>query len=362
MKNLNKIEMIPDIQEDLVEIVSIVNDIVSFDQDPEKITDKYLREKELDVFEDIARGLQGEFTRDKSIILGRGLLVKYLNDEIADIDEDTMELAKEYKSNLTDIIRLNIDSLTKGIDSKVLKDKANEVLSNPVRREYLGMKLDTILNRSLDADIVSDISIEKYLTAAVMRLESMNDKFITEDGRKVYESDSHLTLTSFKHAIDVYDKNTVLDDTKVDIEIVDPSEQHEMLIYTVAECNCETLGNKLELAQEAVDLLNKRLSELDARYEKLNNMFKGIDFKYIKELLSIYESNVKKYLDGDMDDEKLSVITKLYEVFKDEMMNVDVIKYNNAIAGDLRMLNNDLAVLDQLSDVLMNAINESKPN
>lgn len=362
MKNLNKIEMINDIRDDLIDVLKIVKDILAFDTNPEELTAKYLDEYKLDVFEDISKGLQGEFTRDKSIILGRGLLINYLKETMNDIDEDSVVLASEYRKNLNDVVKLNIDSLVNGVDSKVLKEKSNVVLNNPVRREYLSMKLDTILNRNLDLDLINNITIEQYLAGSIHRLESMNNKFISKYGKTIYEQDSKLSINNFKHSIEIFNTNTVLDDSEISIQEVDVAKQHEMLIYTIAEYKTETNVDKLLLMIDALDLLNEQLDKLESRYNELNDIFKDINFKYIKEFLDIYSSEVDKYIAGDIDSDKIVVINKVYEKFQKEIMYVDVVKYHNALSSDLVMLNNDVAVLDQLSDILINVINESKPN
>ena len=360
MKNFNKILMAKDIKEDILEVREATLLLVAFDEDPDTVVANILNTDHKDLFLDIDKGLRNEYTRDKALVLGRAALKKVVENIVEDIKEDTDELLAEYTNNIKNVIDVNIEALD-SIDIETLSNKLETIITNPVRVEYLKGKIDSIINPKLASDTLSEQkNIDTFLTTSLNRLTSIDDKYIVTDANSLFKKTTSTLLSVFK---DIISKDEVIDDIAVEDvnDIIELTEQHEMLMYTVNESETVDGLDDVKLFIDVTKMFLTKLKSIKDLRNKLYGEVEKVDFMPVYEFAKIYyDETLVKYTDGKIDKEILinkDTRVSEFEAKLDIMFN----NINNAIVVDMNKLNNDLAILDQLSDILVEVIYSTIP-
>lgn len=359
MKNLNKIEMIADIKEDVSSVIKYTRDMVEYNDNPIAVMERLYSEEPKDVYKDIIDGLRGEYTHDKAYVLGRGVLLARVKEEVKDIEEDVVELKNEYLNNLNNVIKINVDGLVNGIDITTLKDKYKRILESPARKELLVAKINSVLADVVSDDLVSTITPVMYLAKGETLLKhSYIDKYLSKVSTDRYNRSNEILYSNLLIAVDDPSKVANVDLTEK-VDVVDMSEQHTMVKYLKYDEPVDV--DALSVFDMCLNSYIDRFNVLNGDYDKLHEEVVTIDFTNIDKIVKTILVVIDKYVDGDLNGDKMNMFIDYYKSITDRLMDTDTLYYHNAIATDLKSFNDTLAIIDQVGDALGKVIFATMP-
>lgn len=355
MKNFNPIVMAADIQQDIVEVREATLLLLEFDTDPDTVIANLLNGSNKDLFLDIAQGLRNEYTRDKAIVLGRAALKNIAESIVTDIKEDTDELLTEYLNNIKNVIDVNITAL-KSIDLSAVSKKLEIATTDPVRLEYLNSKIDTVINPKLASDnLAAQKNLETFLTVALNKLNSIDGDYIVSTTYDKFKKSSDLLLSVFKKEIS---KDEIINDISVEevINTIVLADQYEILLDVVNNSEFVPEADNTKLFIQVVESFLKKMASIDNLRTKLYNEISKVSFIAAYEFAKIYyDQTVIKYTDGTINGEVLLNKDSRTTEFEAKL-NLALNLINNAIVVDMNKLNNDLAIMDQLADIIVEVL------
>jgi hypothetical protein len=162
-------------------------------------------------------------------------------------------------------------------------------------------------------------------------------------------------------------KSRNIDEHIMDVDSIsgiDVSVQHEMLMYTIhadTEENSSSLDT-VSLFMLVVESFIEALGKMSSYYTELSTDMAEVNFTYLYQLIKYYKDNtLDLYLKGEIDSAEY---TRRNTVTAGLIVGT---KYNltsvmNGMSSDMVKLNDDIVILDQVSNMIIKVLNATKPN
>ena len=363
MKNLeNTIRPIYD------RVVCNINNLLMFREissqystDPDATVEKLVgMDKSGDVFTDIATGLKGELTRDKSITLGKNVITMYMKDLATTCLKDIDDLYKQPMVSM-DILNVNVDTLSTSVDMKSLDETMDTIKAQQLRLEYLGLKASRVISPMLAGDLGVQKDVPTYLAVAGDKVKGIDFNSVIPKAISAYNIHKKTSGVISKFVSNMVTTNTVvdsevesmisqLDEHKVDL--VDVKEEHVVLLNCVNNSSSVTLDSELyELFVEMHDELNNKLPKMTTDVNTLaSNVKKIINLDILSKLLNSYIGIIDGYFKGEMTLEVMMAATKVTGIMISDAMNALVTLLNTA-NKEIVLVNDNINLINQVHDV-----------
>ncbi len=218
-------------------------------------------------FKDVITGLNGEFTKNKAIEIGKQKILNYIISIKEEIDKNYLDLEDVIKEPLR-IIYDNYNIIMDTTDNGTLKVRKNSYLTNKLTIQYMERRLVGTLE-PIVANYSSEISIKDYLIKLLELTKLIREIEFTEleQAHLVYVNKKTYLNTMSNKAISVV-KDEVIKPA-VTIKEVNTSEIMTNLLNRI-KC-VDLYENELDVLSTIIEELPITINTLKEKIEELNN-------------------------------------------------------------------------------------------
>jgi len=346
-------------------LYTVLDLLVRYNRDPDNTVSEVLKQlktddREYDVFYDVSRGLNGEFTRDRAIVLGRRNIVYYIENTINELKEEITELSSASEKLLA-ILETNISSVIETNDSSQSVMDVTKALSEGVRKEYLAFKMTSVLDPKIQTELTNQQTPESFMYNYLqVILKTIDDAHGDESIKnalakwKNIQTDFNTVLYVIKGVVDKNEALVGMDEyipKEIDIKPSEYNTEEPYLLPTISKETGTSEEDKLEVFKKIVEEVNKRIPELTTVLKDTSKKIKTVTNKsklYL--VLDDINKNVGLYNKGEY---TLDVLRSVLEA--DTIALTNYIYINNQVFNEfmtkLIKINSDVNLLDQASSL-----------
>ena len=339
--------------------------LIQYNSNPDQAISEVLKQlkpedKEYDVFYDVSRGLKGEYTRDRAIVLGKKNIVFYITTAIDNIKGEITELSGA-GTTLLNILKTNIESVLETDTTSQSVADITKVLTEPVRKEYLAFKMSSVLDPKIQADFADQQTPESFMCNYLTVIQNTIDDPATSDVLKnAIDKWNNIDTdyTTIKYVIDgVIKKNEALEGmneylpSEVKIDPVESSIAEPYLLPTITKEQGTCDQDKIETFKHVIEEVRAKTSKLKPELDDVNQQLKHAttDNKLVQVLDDI-NYQIETYNKGDYTLPVLSSILEADRIALDNYLSINNNMFN-ALMDRLVGINKDVNLLDGASSL-----------
>jgi len=355
-----------EINELTVKLVENTRLLVDYIDDPDTVIDKILSklstdDKEYDVFYDISKGLNGAYTRDRAIVLGKNNVIYYITTITNTIRKELTELVDAGKQNL-DILKVNLDSILSTNDSDKVATAAMKAISTPVDKEYLAIKLTRILEPKIAGDVVMQKELSSFISNWLLLVQdSLVDPRLKDDLNNAIDKLKHIKIDNdtsnqiISHIINEGVLNDEIEEHIISDKVVEPTMMVTEEPYLVPRVNSMDNDTPIDATVGIVEVAKEVKSKLDgvqADYDELvkstNSITSTTSIEYaLEDIVNV----IKVYEKDEIVLSELDARLKAFNIVYANHKNIMNEAYN-VLGVNMVKLNSGLNILDESSSVI----------
>jgi len=347
--------------------------LVAYHKDPDNAITEVLKtlkpeDKDYDVFCDVQTGLNGDYTRDRAIVLGKKNLIFMIETLKKEMEEELSELKVAIENNIA-IIDVNISSILETNKINQLKQELDDVLSDPVNTEYFIIKLKEFMQHKLVDSVDKQITIEQFISNWLEVSEYLGDlsglDSVMKEAISTYNGNNDMHKIAEDLIKEVKEKNAPVSDVEDHIYMTKPEASKDMdveepyLIPTLLSHpdaadstldSIQALQVILERIKISIGKLNGSKSTIKSYASKITankTILLGVD-----DILK----GIKDYEDNGFNLDVLDTIFKVGIISTTNYLQ-DMNKVYNVLSEAMVQLNNEVNLIDASDEFMRELVN-----
>ena len=365
--------------EELSELVKYKNDLyvsltlfLEFNTTPDEIVNKVLMtmkesDEEYDIFKDLQKGLNGEYTRERAMVLGKKALAQRVKSNIENMKEELGELTKA-GDELLNTINTNLTAILDTNRSEQDVFDINKMLETLVRKEYLSFKLKSLIAPKMDTSLELQQNLESFMyNYFVVLKETLNDKCY-DDLKIAYDRYSDINLEDKQSKrlvkevltgeLDVNDiDNYIIKENEIQAMMFDVDDKY--LIPTVNSMSYRSEDDPVDSFKLAITTVSDKIQKLKFSNDTLVKITKDtINRNDLSVVLDSLYNYIYDYMNSKID---LDMLVNVFKIEKSYLNNYITFINNifNKLMGCIVNFNGDLNIITQATELNKEILVES---
>ena len=313
-----------------------------------KIVTNTEKEPELaEEFKDIAKGLEGEFTRATSIEMAKQKLISHLEGSIDDLIEGYKSI-KDYVDNPKEQLKVMLDSVDTNVSIPDVVSRKERYNRTDLERDFMSKKLITLLGTKISNTHVS-IPPKEFLFSLreviaivkIFEFKNIQEAINVYHNKCVHINENFKNIGKPGQFLGEYDK--------INVELVDRSGDAEFnKLLSEVKVPDGLPNSELELFDGIVDSLDATLARIKEILEQLSDIFNTLNVSPYN-IATTYGPGLKDVL------AQYSKTEITNEEFINKLTDAVVILYNansveisilNVFANSINILNNYIYIFN----------------